>query len=712
MNFGIRAKLIAAFGLLAAISIGNFGFLWMADKNAAEQQAWVLHTHTVLQDSEILLGHLKDAETGQRGFLLTGQPVYLEPFDNGVSGALSDIQHLKELTSDNPEQQTRLARIEDLTALKFSELTETIELTKRGKHADALTIVNSDAGREFMDAIRVQIREFRDEEKRLLKERVSSFESQKDEMELLMAGEAVLLLGLIIIIAMVIQRRLVAPVIQLTRNTGRLAAGEDVLDIETNSDDEMGQLVDAFHSMAHKINTTMDSLAQAWEEAEDKEHRLAEIIWSTNVGTWEWNIETDDIQFNERWAEITGHKLAELLPVNADTWRDIVHPEDMKVSNEELQKHFSGESEEYECETRRRHKNGEWVWVLDRGKVVEWSKDGKPLRMTGTNTDISARKESEKAKAEFVSTVSHELRTPLTSIKGSLGLIKSGATGELPDKLQSMLDIAYNNSDRLVLLINDILDMEKIEAGKMDFHIKPVDVQILVNEAIEANKGYGDEHNVKFVRAGLKEQVLIDGDHDRLMQVLSNLMSNAAKFSPEGEQVLVSINRNKDAIRIAVEDKGPGIPEEFRDNIFEKFSQADSSDTRKVGGTGLGRSITKVIVEKHNGTIDFETQTGKGSTFFIDLPELIERSESKPEKSKANGHNILICEDEADVAAILEGMLSEAGFTTVIARTAESAKKMLKKYKFDAMTLDLDLPDQDGISLMQDLRVRPKSLSV
>ncbi len=234
--------------------------------------------------------------------------------------------------------------------------------------------------------------------------------------------------------------------------------------------------------------------------------------------------------------------------------------------------------------------------------------------------EIAERKKAENVKQEFTSTVSHELRTPLTSIKGSLGLIRSGAAGVLPDKVQSMVDIAYANCDRLVMLINDILDIEKITAGKMGLRMQQTKVVRLVEEAIKANKGYGDEHGVTFITTEMDEQVFVYGDADRLMQVLSKLMSNAVKFSPQGAQVELSVVRDGDSTHISVKDSGIGIPEEFRERIFGKFSQVDSSDTKSKGGTGLGLCISKAIVEQHGGTIGFDSEMGVGSTFFFTLP--------------------------------------------------------------------------------------------
>jgi PAS domain S-box-containing protein len=328
----------------------------------------------------------------------------------------------------------------------------------------------------------------------------------------------------------------------------------------------------------------------------------------------------------------------------------------------------------------------------------------------GTMRDITERTEIERAKSEFVSTVSHELRTPLTSIKGALGLIKTGTVGEVPEKILSMLNIAYNNSDRLVLLINDILDMEKVNSGKLELHMVPTDVVSLVDKAIEANQGYGDQHNITFVRTGSDEKLEALGDNDRLMQVLSNLMSNAAKFSPEGEQIELVVGRIDTQIFVSVTDKGPGIPEEFHGKIFEKFTQANSSDTRQVGGTGLGLSISKAIVEQHHGTIGFDTVVGEGTTFTITLPELQTTVPTEADTAtNVNKRHILICEDDVDIANLLKVVLADGGYNTTVAHTAGEAKAQLDINDFDAMTLDLGLPDQDGVSLMQDLRSQEKT---
>ena len=185
-----------------------------------------------------------------------------------------------------------------------------------------------------------------------------------------------------------------------------------------------------------------------------------------------------------------------------------------------------------------------------------------------------------------------------------------------------MLEIALRNCERLILLIGDILDMEKIEAGKVDYDMGTVDVRVLVADALEANKGYGEQYGVTIIfdapEVGM--DFLVEGDDARLMQVLSNLISNAAKFSPKGADIKISVVRKEEMVRISVSDQGPGIPVRSQSQIFQKFFQADGSSTREKGGTGLGLSISKAIVEHHNGSIDFDTKVGKGTTFYFDLP--------------------------------------------------------------------------------------------
>ncbi|MHC0053607.1 sensor histidine kinase [Actibacterium sp. D379-3] len=242
-------------------------------------------------------------------------------------------------------------------------------------------------------------------------------------------------------------------------------------------------------------------------------------------------------------------------------------------------------------------------------------------KMSAENAELLAEAQlAYKAKSQFLSTVSHELRTPLTSIKGTLGLMKGGALGPLPDKFQRIVDIAYENSNRLALLINDILDLEKSESGSLSYQFRDLDLSALVEDAVEANRNYDPARNIAVTISGTETPVTVHGDDDRLMQVMLNLLSNAVKFSYPNGQVHVTLARTGRKVRVSVQDHGYGIAEGFRDKVFEKFTQADASDTRQSGGTGLGMNIARTIIENHGGTIGFVSEVGRGTTFFFELP--------------------------------------------------------------------------------------------
>jgi PAS domain S-box-containing protein len=318
---------------------------------------------------------------------------------------------------------------------------------------------------------------------------------------------------------------------------------------------------------------------------------------------------------------------------------------------------------------------------------------------------VIERGQIEKMKNEFISIVSHELRTPLTSIQGALSLIVRMKPAGLSEKFANLISIAHKNCGRLVRLINDILDIEKIESGKMEFERVSQEVMPLIRQAIEANREYARQFSVSLALTRELPGIHADMESDRILRVLTNLISNAAKFSPEGGTVDVSVDRRGDHVRIEVTDHGEGIPEEFRAGIFGRFAQADSSATRKREGTGLGLSIAKAIIEKHDGTIGFETETDVGTTFFFELPEFrAESNGGSAETGKPGQFRVLICEDDRDIATVLRTMLENSGMRCDVAHSVAAAREFLADNDYSAMTLDLVLPDTDGLTFMRELR--------
>ena len=281
--------------------------------------------------------------------------------------------------------------------------------------------------------------------------------------------------------------------------------------------------------------------------------------------------------------------------------------------------------DEREWEYIRKDNTAFPVWL----SITPLRVDNQIKGYVGIAQDISDRKALDAMKNEFISIVSHELRTPITSIQGVIGLLLGGALGKFSEKAKDMLAIAHSNCERLIRLINDILDIEKIDAGKMELKQVALDLNKLVAETITTNETYAEKYGVLLKFDPWPDNLMITGDSDRLQQVFTNLLSNAIKFSPSQGTVTVKIKFTDNQATINFIDRGPGIPDAFQKIIFQKFSQADSTSTRVKGGTGLGLSISKAIAEKHGGDISFKTQLNKGTTFTVTLPAWLNTKEGQ-----------------------------------------------------------------------------------
>jgi PAS domain S-box-containing protein len=314
--------------------------------------------------------------------------------------------------------------------------------------------------------------------------------------------------------------------------------------------------------------------------------------------------------------------------------------------------------------------------------------------------DLSHQKEVELLKNEFVSTVSHELRTPLTSIRGSLGLLAGGVAGAFQGQAKSLLDIAQRNAERLILLVNDILDMEKIEAGKMRFTLKSVDVDMLAAEAMQTAEGLAATRSIKLTRTAKAPGLRVQADEQRLQQVMANLLSNAIKFSPEGGVVEIAVDEHEGQARVRVTDHGPGIPEAGQARIFQKFYQADSSSAREKGGTGLGLSICKALVERMDGRLSFKSKPGD-TTFEFTLPE--ERPGLGTGPRARSEKPVLVVEDDFAMGELLRRLLEDIAPVTV-ARTLAQGREQIARQQFALAILDIGLPDGSGTDLVAELR--------
>ncbi|MGC1172640.1 PAS domain S-box protein [Polaromonas sp.] len=409
---------------------------------------------------------------------------------------------------------------------------------------------------------------------------------------------------------------------------------------------------------------------------------------------------------NRAYAEGLGLSREE---IDGRTMREVLGEEGYELARPWIEEVLSGYPVTFE--RHRKTPNGDFRDFIVNyfPRYGDGAEEGQVIGFYALGTDVTELKRIDRMKNEFVSTVSHELRTPLTSIRGSLGLIAGGVAGELPEAVKTLVGIARNNCERLIRLINDILDIEKIESGKMHLDFQVVELKPLLVQVLAANEGFGAAQNVSLQLRFPDQDLWLRVDSDRLAQVMTNLLSNAMKFSPPGGVVEVHVLQVGPGVRVEVRDHGPGIPEEFSKRIFQKFSQADSSDARGKGGTGLGLNISRAIVERLGGSIGFETGAGTGTTFYFELPEWKKLPAPTPGGHAGTGPlrpRILICEDDQDIARLISMMLDKGGFDADMAYSAAQALELLAQTSYAAMTVDLKLPDQDGITLIRHLRAQ------
>jgi PAS domain S-box-containing protein len=325
-----------------------------------------------------------------------------------------------------------------------------------------------------------------------------------------------------------------------------------------------------------------------------------------------------------------------------------------------------------------------------------------------TFQDVTQRREIERMKNEFVSVVSHELRTPLTSIRGALGLLASGKMGNFPEKPQRMLDIAVNNTDRLVRLINDILDIERIDSGRTAMQKRELDIADLMHQAIDVMRAMAEKNSVTL--EAIPVRCRIEVDSDRIIQTFTNLLSNAIKFSPAGSVVSIGGKLDGTRLHVYVKDQGRGIPQDKIESIFERFHQVDASDSREKGGTGLGLAICRTIVQQHGGQIWAESTVGEGSTFHIELP-LVAAAPPQFEQ-KTDGARVLVCDDDPAVLEVVGTMLHARGFRVTAVANGEDVIKVAATDLPDLVIMDLVMPSISGWQVIHALKQDARTASI
>jgi PAS domain S-box-containing protein len=516
----------------------------------------------------------------------------------------------------------------------------------------------------------------------------------------------------------------------------------------------------------------------------ESEKRLAYALDAASEGLWDWNIPTGATYYSPGWIESLGYALED-VPPHISFWESIVHPDDMPRVQQALQAHLKGRTRIYRCENRLRTKSGAYRWTVYRGKVVEWDADGKPLRMVGTDTDITERKRAEEAlyrlnatlesrvaarteelaranrelaaharelerllrfKSEFLANMSHELRTPLNSLLILSRLLAGNPDGNLTERQVHYARAIHGSGEDLLQLIDDILDFAKTESGTLSFHYEHVAFSDVIRTLQRTFRHVAEEKCLDFtIETSPALPYSLQTDPMRLRQILTNLLSNAFKFTERGR---VSVNiypashrlmppsPGRNVAAFEVSDTGIGIAAEKREIIFEAFRQADTGTDRRYGGTGLGLTICRQLTAQMGGEITLASKPGKGSTFTVYLPMRAEKhgsavSDGARPPSESGGMDdksavasqefvpppaaervqkkILVVDDDPRNRYSLSAALEAERYAVITAASGESALEALDRQPdIDCVLLDIMMPDMDGYETARRIRAQPR----
>lgn len=559
------------------------------------------------------------------------------------------------------------------------------------------------------------------------------------------------------------------PIGRLGKAASAIADGDFEQKVVTSSVEEVSALATSFNLMSQQLKQSYEQLedysrsleqkvAERTQELEqeirdrqyiqeilrESEQRYQLTLESVNEGIWDWRIKTNTIYFSPQWKAMLGYQDSE-IPNLFNSWETLVHPDDLKPVLDSLEKYLkSGINEPYSWEFRMRHQNGSYRWILSRGRVVERDAENQPLRLVGSHTDLTERKQAEielqlaketadaanKAKSEFLANMSHELRTPLNGILGYAQILMNSKN--LGSSDLNSVKIIYQCGSHLLTLINDILDFSKIEARKLELYPIQFNFGSFLEEVSQIFCLKAEQKSISFIcefDSSLPSN--IHADEKRLRQVLINLLGNGVKFTERGgvtfkvqliKSVALKSNSKQlntiNTIRFQIEDTGVGISEKQIQKIFQPFEQV--GETQKMAeGTGLGLTISLKIVEMMGGRIQISSQLKTGSQFWFDLnlpsacnwEELTVQPQAKLRAItgyQGNKLRILVVDDMWENRSVLVNLLTPLGFEVLEAANGQEALKQINSYQINAIITDLIMPEMDGFELIHYLRSQPQ----
>jgi PAS domain S-box-containing protein len=709
----LRARLLGAFALVLLLVVVESAIAYRTTQENESAAASVRHTQTVLGAANYAQDTLTDMELRYEEFLRTGDEAAAAAYIRDANTYPSQLASLATLTADNPPQVERWNKIAQSADQARTQVTDPGIALRRQVNAgvaspDALTSLDpSGSGERAFGSINTTFSEAIATERDLLIQRSSTADqSNTDLMKILTWGTAItVLLGVTLAVGLATGFGHMMDRFATTAQS--IAAGNLSQRTGLTRRDEIGRAAAAFDRMADALEADRVHRIIAQHRAEFLQQQTESILDSAAEGILGQTPEGICVLVNPAVSGMTGYSMEELRGSRIHDLLHHSHPDGSPYPIEEcpivaVQRDAKPIQSMQDLFFR---KDGSSFPVeFSAAPMVE---DGRVSYIVVTFHDITERRAIDRMKNEFISIASHELRTPLTSIRGSLGLVASGLLGPVPDRADHMVKMAIANSDRLIRLINDILDIERIESGRSTMDMRATGLAELVMMSVESIAATAEAAGVT-IKMDV-HPVLVEADPDRVHQTIVNLIGNAIKFSPAGSAVTVSTRTEGNDAIVSVSDTGRGIPRDKLGSIFERFEQVDSSDARQKGGSGLGLAICRSIVHQHGGRIWVESEVGKGSTFFFTLPLVKGETQQTAGSDEASRVAILVCDDDPDTLTVVGGMLRAQGYRAIGVQTGQEAVERAVSEQPAAVLLDLAMPGMDGWETLVALKSRPET---